>query len=80
MAPETVSRPVPAAQQTPPAVNQVGKAITLMMLGVAIFSVMDVMVKWEGAIYPVSRSCSSAAFSLFCRSGSLSSGTVCPMR
>lgn len=53
MAPETISRPVPAAEQTPPAVNQVGKAIALMMLGVAVFSVMDVMVKWEGAIYPV---------------------------
>ncbi len=44
--------PSPAAQDQPVA-SQAGKAIGLMLAGVAIFSMMDVLVKWQGAIYPV---------------------------
>ena len=42
-------RPAAAMPVTP----QAGKAIVLMLSAVALFSVMDVLVKWEGALYPV---------------------------
>lgn len=42
----------PAATEQPVS-SQAGKAIGLMLAGVAVFSVMEAMVKWQGALYPV---------------------------
>ena len=48
---ETASPAAAVEQQT--SVSQPRKAIGLMLAAIAVFSLMDVLVKWQGSLYPV---------------------------